>query len=126
MNKSLFLLLVILAGTVGAGIADVVFSDVVPIRPYSSVFATSSRQVPLLENIISSPLYTILALVVAIVVLSIAATIVVIGSSSSAGLISMRTTISAFGALFGVGLAIGLTLGFLGLVRALKKSGNSI
>jgi hypothetical protein len=36
----LFLLLVLFTAVFGAGIADVAFSDVIPLRPYSHVFQT--------------------------------------------------------------------------------------
>lgn len=74
------------------------------------------------ETIIEHPLYLILALVVVIIVIGTVAGISLIGASASAGLISMNATVAAFMPLFGVGLAIGLVIAFIGLVRRFKHA----
>lgn len=75
-----------------------------------------------IEDVIERPLYLILALVVVVIVIPVAAGVSIVGTSASAGLISMNTTIASFMPLFGVGLAIGLTLAFIGLITRLRNS----
>jgi len=60
---------------------------------------------------------TIIGLIVIVIILPVVAKMSILGSSASAGLISMQTTIIDFTPLYGVGIAIAL-LGAFGLYRA--------
>ena len=75
------------------------------------------------EEVITRPLFILLSLLVIFIVIPVFAGISTVGTSASAGLISMSTTLAAFTPIFGIGLAIGLIVLFLALATVLRKLG---
>jgi len=73
------------------------------------------------EEIITRPLYAALALLVLFIVIPVFAAISTVGSSASAGLMSMSATLASFTPIFGIGLAIGMVMMFLALAAVLKR-----
>ena len=74
------------------------------------------------EEIITRPLYAALALLVLFIVIPVFAGISTVGTSASAGLVSMSSTLADFTPVYGIGLAIGMIMMFLALATILKRA----
>ena len=69
-----FLLLVILTATFGAGTFDVLFPDVIPIRPYTSIFQTAHSLLTSSDNLrlsIQAPLMLMSILIIGLLLVSL-------------------------------------------------------
>ena len=74
------------------------------------------------EEIITRPLYAVLALLVLFIVIPVFAGISTVGTAASAGLVSMGSTLADFTPVYGIGLAIGMIMMFLALATILKRA----
>ena len=70
------------------------------------------------------PLFALISFAVLFVVIPVFASMSAVGTSASAGLMSMSGTLASFSPVYGIGLAIGVLVMFFSLAAWFGKSGT--